>query len=207
MRRKPYSIVLFDEVEKAHADVFNLLLQVLDDGRITDSQGRVVSFKNSIIIMTSNLGSNYILESPDVARDAVMGAVRAHFRPEFVNRIDEFVLFDSLQKEQIKSIVRLQARRVGERLASKKMALELRESAVDFLADKGFDPVYGARPVKRAVQRELETALAKAMLKGEFGENDVVLVDADSMGLVLRRGGHADTGSFSGSERGYADVR
>ena len=207
MRRKPYSVVLFDEVEKAHADVFNLLLQVLDDGRITDSQGRVVSFKNALIIMTSNLGSNYILESPDVAREQVMAAVRAHFRPEFVNRIDEFVLFDSLRKEQIKSIVRLQARRVGERLAAKKMAFELRESGVDFLADKGYDPVYGARPVKRAVQRELETALAKAMLRGEFGEGDTVIVDADRMGLVLRRGGHADAGAFGDSERPYADVR
>jgi ATP-dependent Clp protease ATP-binding subunit ClpB len=189
VRRKPYSVILFDEVEKAHADVFNLLLQVLDDGRITDSQGRVVSFKNSIIIMTSNLGSSYILESSDAARDAVIGAVRAHFRPEFVNRIDEFVIFDSLKKEEIKEIVRLQAKRVGKRLEEKKMALNLQESAVEYLADKGFDPVYGARPVKRAVQRDLETALAKAMLRGEFGEGDEVIVEADNLGLLMRRGG------------------
>lgn len=193
VRRRPYSVILFDEVEKAHADVFNLLLQVLDDGHITDSQGRVVSFKNSIIIMTSNLGSSYILESSEQARDAVMAAVRAHFRPEFINRIDEFVLFDSLKKEEIKSIVRLQAKRVGKRLEEKKMALDLRESAVDYLADKGFDPVYGARPVKRAVQRDLETALAKSMLRGEFGEGDEVIVEADHMGLLMRRGARIGT--------------
>jgi ATP-dependent Clp protease ATP-binding subunit ClpB len=189
VRRRPYSVILFDEVEKAHADVFNLLLQVLDDGRITDSQGRVVSFKNSIIIMTSNLGSTYLLEeNKDTARDNVMAAVRAHFRPEFINRIDEFVLFDALNKEQIKGIVRIQAARVAKRLVDKKMTLDLRDSAVDFLANKGFDPVYGARPVKRAVQRDLETVLAKAMLRGEFNEGDTVVVEADDRGLVLSRG-------------------
>lgn len=189
VRRRPYAVVLFDEVEKAHADVFNLLLQVLDDGRITDSQGRVVSFKNTIIIMTSNLGSTYILEDDkEVARGKVMEAVRAHFRPEFINRIDEFVMFDALKKEQIKSIVRLQAERVALRLTDKKMVLDLRDSAAEYLANKGFDPVYGARPVKRAVQRDLETVLAKAILRGEFNEGDQVIVEADDRGLVLTRG-------------------
>lgn len=163
VRRRPYAVVLFDEVEKAHADVFNILLQILDDGRVTDSQGRTVSFKNSILIMTSNLGSGVILEEPNRERqkETVMSFVRGTFRPEFVNRIDEFIIFDSLRLDQIKEIVRLQAKRVAARLAEKKMKLQLEDSAVDYLAAKGFDPVYGARPVKRAVQRELETALAK----------------------------------------------
>ena len=189
VRRRPYSVILFDEVEKAHADVFNLLLQVLDDGRITDSQGRVVSFKNSIIIMTSNLGSTYLLEDDkDAARDKVMAAVRGHFRPEFINRVDEFVLFDALRKEQIREIVKLQARSVAKRLQAKKMALDLRESAIDFLANRGFDPVYGARPVKRAVQQNLENKISKAIIRGEFGEGDCVVVEADDRGLVLSRG-------------------
>lgn len=188
VRRKPYCVILFDEVEKAHADVFNILLQVLDDGRITDSQGRVVSFKNALIIMTSNLGSQFLLEDSDAAREAVMEVVRGHFKPEFINRIDEFVLFDALKKDQIKRIVRLQAARVADRLREKRMGFELRDSAADWLADKGFDPVYGARPVKRAVQRELETVLAKAMLRGEFVANDTVVVEADDRGLVLTKG-------------------
>jgi ATP-dependent Clp protease ATP-binding subunit ClpB len=206
VRRKPYSVILFDEVEKAHADVFNLLLQVLDDGRITDSQGRVVSFKNSIIIMTSNLGSTFILEDPATARDKVMQAVQMHFRPEFINRVDEFVIFDALKKDEIKKIVRLQAHRVAMRLMDKKMALDLRESAVEFLADKGFDPVFGARPVKRAVQRDLETVLAKAILRGEYGEGDTVVVEADSRGLTLSIGhlGAAAVGESYGVGAGVA---
>lgn len=198
VRRRPYAVILFDEVEKAHADVFNILLQVLDDGRITDSQGRTVSFKNAIIIMTSNLGSSAILEGfmdRQGMRDTVMSMVRSHFRPEFVNRIDEFIIFDPLQLGQIKQIVRLQAKRVAERLADKKMRLELDESAVTYLAEKGFDPVFGARPVKRAVQRELETSLAKAMLRGEFQEEDTVVVTADDQGLVLKKGQRSDATS------------
>ncbi|GMH37305.1 hypothetical protein BSKO_05178 [Bryopsis sp. KO-2023] len=191
VRRRPYAVVLFDEVEKAHADVFNILLQILDDGRVTDSQGRVVSFKNVIIILTSNLGSQTILEEsdPQRKRDVVMGYVRTNFRPEFVNRIDEYIIFDALELDQIKQIVRLQAKRVADRLSDKKIKLELQEGAIDFLAAKGFDPVYGARPVKRAVQRELETTLAKSLLRGEFGEEDTVIVDAhggaEADGLVL----------------------
>lgn len=196
VRRKPYCVILFDEVEKAHADVFNILLQVLDDGRVTDSQGRVVSFKNALIIMTSNLGSGYILDDPEAAQEHVMAAVRGHFRPEFINRIDEFAIFDPLQRDQIKSIVRLQALRVGERLESKKMRLEMTEEAVEFLVEKGYDPVYGARPVKRAVQRELETALAKSMLRGDVEEGDVVVADVDPEGrgisLTARKGAAAD---------------
>ncbi|KAK9844153.1 hypothetical protein WJX81_006180 [Elliptochloris bilobata] len=182
VRRRPYSVVLFDEVEKAHNDVFNILLQVLDDGRVTDSQGRTISFKNTIIIMTSNLGSHVILEgvasNPEAVKETVMQLVRANFRPEFVNRVDDFVVFEALKKDEIKHIVRLQAERVNERLRDKKMRMGLTDAAVDYLAAKGFDPVYGARPVKRAVQRELETGLAKALLRGDIGEEDTVLVDA-----------------------------
>lgn len=181
VRRRPYCVVLFDEVEKAHADVFNILLQILDDGRVTDSQGRTVSFKNALIILTSNLGSAAILEAGgnrEAARDAVMAAVRSHFRPEFVNRVDEFVVFDGLSQSQIASIVRLQAKRVADRLASKKIKLDLDESAVEYLAAVGYDPVFGARPVKRAVQRELETGLAKALLRGDIVDEDGVRVSA-----------------------------
>jgi len=189
VRRRPYSVILFDEVEKAHADVFNVLLQVLDDGRVTDSQGRQVSFKNSIIILTSNLGSGAIMEADGdvpLMRNMVMSAVRSHFRPEFINRIDEFIIFDPLRLEQIKSIVRLQVKRVAGRLADKKIKLQLEDSAVEYLGRQGYDPVYGARPVKRVVQRELETTLAKALLRGDFVEEDTVVVEADSKGLILR---------------------
>ncbi|GIL72045.1 hypothetical protein Vretimale_553 [Volvox reticuliferus] len=201
VRRRPYAVILFDEVEKAHADVFNVLLQILDDGRVTDSQGRVVSFKNAIIILTSNLGSANILEmaaalegddqaAKAAIKNLVMAQVRTHFRPEFVNRIDEFIIFDPLSQDQIASIVRLQARRVAERLADKKIGLELTDAAVRHLASVGYDPVYGARPVKRAVQRELETNIAKALLRGEFVEDDTVVVEADELhgGLVLKHG-------------------
>jgi ATP-dependent Clp protease ATP-binding subunit ClpB len=187
---------LFDEVEKAHADVFNILLQILDDGMVTDSQGRKVSFKNTIIIMTSNMGSTAILEmggkEPERVKDVVMDQVRSHFRPEFVNRIDEFIVFGGLDREQIAVIVRLQAKRVQERLASRKIKLQLDDSAVNYLADKGFDPVFGARPVKRAVQQQLETVIAKALLRGEFGEEDVIVVSAPKEGapdqVVLSHG-------------------
>ena len=185
VRRRPYSVVLFDEVEKAHADVFNVLLQILDDGRVTDSQGRVVNFKNTLIILTSNLGSGAILDAldrpdmkPEELKDEVMGMVRSHFRPEFVNRIDEFVVFEALKRDQVAAIVRLQVKRVQERLAPKKISLSLEDSAVEYLSAIGYDPVFGARPVKRAVQRELETGLAKALLRGDFGEEDTVVVSA-----------------------------
>eukprot|EP00884_Botryococcus_braunii_P017669 jgi/Botrbrau1/4586/Bobra.60_2s0072.1 len=183
VRRRPYAVVLFDEVEKAHGDVFNVLLQILDDGRVTDSQGRTVSFKNAIIIMTSNMGSTVILEgmgkaSSEEIKEEVMELVRGHFRPEFVNRIDEFVLFEGLNKEQIRRIVRIQANRVAERLAARKIQMILEDSAVDYLAEKGYDPMYGARPVKRVVQQELETGLAKAILRGDLSEDDTVVISA-----------------------------
>ncbi|CAD7704818.1 unnamed protein product [Ostreobium quekettii] len=206
IRRRPYAVVLFDEIEKAHGDVFNILLQLLDDGIVTDSQGRTVSFKNCIIIMTSNLGSSASLEETDKGRrtDMVMSLVRSTFRPEFVNRIDEYIMFDPLRLEEIKSIVLLQAQRLAQRLADKKIKIELQDSAVEYLAAKGFDPVFGARPVKRAVQRELETKLAKAMLRGEFQEEDTVIVEADggqeAEGLSLRRLEQAGRNSAVGVE-------
>eukprot|EP00208_Stichococcus_sp_RCC1054_P006167 CAMPEP_0206137422 /NCGR_PEP_ID=MMETSP1473-20131121/2545_1 /ASSEMBLY_ACC=CAM_ASM_001109 /TAXON_ID=1461547 /ORGANISM="Stichococcus sp, Strain RCC1054" /LENGTH=989 /DNA_ID=CAMNT_0053530491 /DNA_START=123 /DNA_END=3092 /DNA_ORIENTATION=- len=188
VRRRPYSVVLFDEVEKAHADVFNVLLQILDDGIVTDSQGRKVSFKNTIIILTSNLGSQAILDmgraggggaqSHEQLKELVMGTVNTFFRPEFINRIDDFVIFEGLNRQQIGTIVRLQAQRVADRLKSRKIKLELTDSAVDFLADKGYDPAFGARPVKRAVQQNLETVIAKALLRGDFGEEDTIVVEA-----------------------------
>ena len=178
VRRRPYAVVLFDETEKAHADVFNVLLQILDDGRVTDSQGRAVSFRNAVIILTSNIGSSFILEEgADAAQQRVMAAVRGHFRPEFVNRIDEFIVFRALGTAEIARIVRLQIARVSARLAVRKMGLVVTDAAVDHLAQIGFDPVYGARPVKRAIQHGLETLLAQAVLRGEFGDEDTVIVD------------------------------
>jgi ATP-dependent Clp protease ATP-binding subunit ClpB len=195
VRRRPYSVILFDECEKAHGDVFNILLQILDDGRVTDSQGRTVNFKNAVVIMTSNIGSAAILEAmetdPDTVKERVTSQVRTHFRPEFINRIDEFIVFQGLQKDQIKSIVKLQADRVQKRLSDKKMRMELTDDAVDHLAEKGYDPAFGARPVKRVVQQELETALAKGILRGDFVEGDTIVVEApggaEAHGLVLKR--------------------
>ena len=199
VRRRPYAVVLFDETEKAHGDVFNVLLQILDDGRVTDSQGRVVSFRNAIVIMTSNIGSSHVLEEDDAqaAKDRVMAAVRSHFRPEFVNRIDEFIVFHPLGSVQIEKIVRLQVQRVAGRLAGRKIGLTLSDAAVQFLAEArgrarsrvsplpvhsppaqvGYDPVYGARPVKRAIQHSLETLLAQAILRGDVEDEDQVTVD------------------------------
>jgi ATP-dependent Clp protease ATP-binding subunit ClpB len=183
VRRRPYSVILFDEIEKAHPDVFNVMLQILDDGRVTDSQGRTVDFKNTIIIMTSNIGSQYIFEYGgddaryEEMRVRVMEAVRASFRPEFLNRIDELIIFHSLQKSELREIVKIQIKRLEKRLAERKMALKLSDSALDFLADLGFDPVYGARPLKRAIQRELETAIAKQILRGEYTDGDTIFVD------------------------------
>jgi len=195
VRRRPYSVILFDEVEKAHGDVFNVLLQILDDGRVTDSQGRTVNFKNCVIILTSNIGSAAILEamesgvSPMELKERVTSQVRSHFRPEFINRIDEFIVFQGLQKNQIQAIVRLQADKVKQRLAEKKIKMELHESAVEYLANRGYEPAFGARPVKRVVQQELETALAKGILRGDFGEDDVVVIEAVAGRLVVKKGG------------------
>jgi len=185
VRRRPYAVVLFDEMEKAHADVFNILLQILDDGRITDSQGRTVDFKNAIIIMTSNVGSQHMFQensgpgevNEQLRKDNVMGAVRELFRPEFINRVDDFITFDPLSLLELREIVQLQVARVVKRLESKKMKLSLSPAAVDHIALVGYDPIYGARPVKRAVQSQLETMLAKAILRGEIKDEDTITVD------------------------------
>lgn len=194
IRRRPYSVILFDEIEKAHPDVFNVMLQILDDGRLTDSQGRLVDFKNTIIIMTSNIGSQMILdisgdnERYEEMRSRVLGALRDNFRPEFLNRIDEIIIFHALQRQELRRIVKLQIQSLEGRLAEQKLSLRLSESALDFLADVGFDPVYGARPLKRAIQRYLETAIAKALLRGEFQEGDTIFADiGDDERLHLKR--------------------
>jgi len=182
VRRRPYSVILFDEIEKAHPDVFNILLQILDDGRLTDGQGRTVDFKNTVIIMTSNLGSGW-LSDPTVGRDEavrrVMDAVREHFRPEFLNRIDEMVVFNTLSSEHIRAIVEIQLGHLRERLAARGLTLEVTDAAKERLAAEGFDPAYGARPLKRVIQKRLQDPLAVKVLEGEFREGDRVVVDVD----------------------------
>jgi ATP-dependent Clp protease ATP-binding subunit ClpB len=193
IRRRPYAVVLFDEIEKAHPDVFNVFLQILDDGRVTDAQGRTVDFKNTIIIMTSNIGSQYILDVAgddsryDEMRSRVMEAMRNSFRPEFLNRIDEVIIFHSLDKSELSQIVRLQVQRLSQRLADRKISLKLSDAAIDFLAEVGYDPVFGARPLKRAIQRELETQIAKAILRGEFTDGDTIFVDVENERLAFKR--------------------
>ncbi|KAG0584395.1 hypothetical protein M758_3G206900 [Ceratodon purpureus] len=191
VRRRPYAVILFDEIEKAHSDVFNIFLQILDDGRVTDSQGRKVSFTNSVIIMTSNVGSQYILNSAEslagsskeviyeAMRARVMDAARETFRPEFMNRIDEYIVFQPLDRDQISRIVELQLDRVQNRLKDRKIVLKVTESAIQLLASLGYDPVYGARPVKRVIQQCVENELARSILKGDFKEEDTILVDTD----------------------------
>lgn len=190
VRRRPYSVILFDEIEKAHPDVFNIMLQILDDGRVTDAQGHTVDFKNSVIIMTSNVGSQYILDvagDEEQMRSRVMEAMRATFRPEFLNRIDEMIIFHSLSKRELRQIVLLQVQRLEKRLADRKMSLKLSESAIDFLAEIGYDPVYGARPLKRGIQRELETQMAKGILRGDFVDGDTIFVDIENERLAFKR--------------------
>jgi len=175
IRRRPYSVVLFDEIEKAHPEVFNVLLQILDDGRMTDGHGRTVDFKNTIIIMTSNVGSQWIQTHTGSERtemeESVTEALRASFKPEFLNRIDEIIIFDNLTPEQIAQIVEIQMARLGKRLAEKNIRLNLQENAKAFLAAKGYDPVYGARPLKRALQQYIENPLAMQILNGEISES------------------------------------
>ncbi|PSN19328.1 ATP-dependent chaperone ClpB [filamentous cyanobacterium CCP5] len=193
VRRRPFAVILFDEIEKAHPDVFNVMLQILDDGRVTDAQGHTVDFKNSIIIMTSNIGSQHILdisgddERYDEMKSRVMDALRGNFRPEFLNRVDEMIIFHALRKEQLRNIVKLQIQRLEERLEERKMAVRLSDSALDFLAEVGYDPVYGARPLKRAIQRELETQIAKGILRGDFVEGDTIYVDVENERLAFKR--------------------
>ena len=190
VRRKPYSVVLFDEIEKAHPDVFNVLLQVLDDGRITDSQGRTVDFKNTILIMTSNIGSQYLLDGiqddgsiSEEARNLVMQDLRAHFRPEFLNRLDETIMFKPLTKDNIGHIVDLLLKGLNKRLADQELTVELSPAAKQFVIEGGYDPVYGARPLKRFVQKEVETSTAKLILGGQVSEGDTILLDVENGGL------------------------
>ena len=194
VRRKPYSVVLFDEVEKAHPDVFNVLLQVLDDGRVTDSLGRTVDFKNTIIIMTSNIGSEYLLEGidengqiKDEARQLATNDLHAHFRPEFINRLDEIIMFKPLTKENISGIVNLLIDDLNKRLVDKELKIELREDAKDFIVDNGYDPAFGARPLKRYVQKTVETLVAKLILAGDLNTGDTIVIECDGSGLVAKR--------------------
>jgi len=183
IRRYPYSVLLLDEVEKAHPDVFNILLQVLDDGRITDSQGRTVDFRNTIVVMTSNIGSDYMLEmSGDEARNEkvkkrVMDALRSHFRPEFLNRVDDIILFQTLTLQELRKIVSIQLQRVYRLLAAQKIGLELTPAAQNYLAEEGNDPAYGARPLKRIIQKEIENPIATKILENAFIEGDTIFVD------------------------------
>jgi ATP-dependent Clp protease ATP-binding subunit ClpB len=191
VRRKPYSVILLDEIEKAHPDVFNVLLQVLDDGRMTDGQGRTVDFKNTVIVMTSNLGSHRIQSmeesDPQLVKLAVMAEVRGHFRPEFVNRIDELVVFHALDDKQIGAIARIQLNTLQQRLAKMEIGLRISDAALHKLAEAGFDPVYGARPLKRAIQQEVENPLSKAILEGRFGPKDTVEIDVAGSELGFRK--------------------
>jgi ATP-dependent Clp protease ATP-binding subunit ClpB len=191
VRRRPYSVVLLDEIEKAHPDVFNVLLQVLDDGRLTDGQGRTVDFRNTVLIMTSNLGGQLIQEMAsrpfDEVRDAVMGVLRDHFRPEFLNRVDEVIVFKPLTQEQLGAIVDIQLDRLQKRLDERKIKLALSDGARKLLIERGWDPVYGARPLKRAIQRMVQDPLAMYILGGKFGEGDTVEVEARSGELVFAK--------------------
>jgi len=191
VRRKPYSVILLDEIEKAHADVFNILLQVMDDGRLTDGQGRTVDFRNTVLVMTSNLGSHLIQDmaakvSYEQLKEAVMGVVTEHFRPEFINRIDEITVFHPLSKEQIVRIAEIQIHYVAERLKSRDIILEVDNEAMDLLGAEGFDPVYGARPLKRTIQQQLENPLAQRILRGDLKSGDTIQVSCEKGELVFR---------------------
>jgi ATP-dependent Clp protease ATP-binding subunit ClpB len=190
VRRRPYTVILLDEIEKAHPDVFDILLQVLDDGRLTDGQGRTVDFRNTILILTSNLGAHFLQDQTLSAQEreqAVMNVVRGNFKPEFLNRLDDVVVFDALSREELGRIVTLQIAAVGRRLADRRIELEVDQAATDWLAEVGFDPAYGARPLKRLVQREIGDALARLILRGEVHDGDTVSVGtrSDGDGLAL----------------------
>ena len=193
VRRKPYSVVLFDEIEKAHPDVFNVLLQVLDDGRITDSQGRTVDFKNTILIMTSNLGADYLLEGisedgtiAEESESMVMNELRSRFRPEFLNRLDEIIMFKPLTKTDIYAIIDLLAADINKRLVEKELSVELTPEAKQMIVDGGYDPMYGARPLKRYLQKNVETLAAKLILSGDVGSGDVILIDVAESRLIAK---------------------
>ena len=184
VRRKPYSVVLFDEIEKAHPDVFNVLLQVLDDGRITDSKGKTVDFKNTILIMTSNIGSSYLLdgigdngEITEDAKNKVMEDLRMHFRPEFLNRLDETIMFKPFTNDNIGNIIDLLVTDLNKRLADKELTLKITDEAKNYIMDHGYDPIYGARPLKRYIQKNVDTLVAKLILAGNVGAQDVITID------------------------------
>jgi len=191
IRRRPYSVILFDEIEKAHPDVFNILLQILDDGRLTDSQGRTVDFRNAVLIMTSNIGSQYLIEAGteqvtwEQAETKVMELLRQAFKPEFLNRVDDIIMFRPLSHEDIAQIVDIQIKRVEKLLADRKLTLEVTPAAKQLLVAEGYDPVYGARPLKRAIQRLLQNPLAVAVLEGQYAEGDRILVDRAKDGNSL----------------------
>jgi ATP-dependent Clp protease ATP-binding subunit ClpB len=190
VRRRPYQVILFDEVEKAHPDVFNVLLQVLDDGVLTDGQGRHVDFKQTLIILTSNLGAQALSQLPDgvdssAAKRDVMDAVRAHFRPEFLNRLDETIIFDRLARDDMAGIVTIQLGLLAKRLAGRNISLDLDDAALQWLADEGYDPVFGARPLKRVIQRALQDQLAEMILGGDVMDGDVIKVTAGADGLIV----------------------
>jgi ATP-dependent Clp protease ATP-binding subunit ClpB len=188
VRRRPYSVVLFDEIEKAHPDVWNILLQIMEDGRLTDSQGRTIDFKNTLVIMTSNIGAQYITEqeSKEARSRLVMDALRAHFRPEFLNRIDEIVIFDRLSEDDLKKIVEIQLHRLMKRLEQRKITLQLTDAAKALVAMQGYDPVFGARPLKRAMQRLILDPLSLEILEGRFGEGQTVVADANNDALKFK---------------------
>ena len=190
VRRRPYSVILLDEVEKAHQDVFNVLLQVLDDGRLTDGQGRTVDFRNTLIVMTSNLGAEYLVNQPegqdtDAVRDEVMGAVRSHFRPEFLNRVDEIILFHRLKRADMGAIVDIQIERLKKLLIEREIGLELDKTARGWLAEKGYDPAYGARPLKRVIQKNIQDPLAELILAGKVKAGDTPRVSLGAGGLMI----------------------
>ena len=191
VRRRPYAVILFDEVEKAHPDVFNVMLQILDDGRVTDGQGRTVDFTNAVLILTSNIGSQSILDlggddsQHQEMESRVNEALRGHFRPEFLNRIDDTIIFHSLRRDELRQIVSLQVERLRQRLIERKIELKISEEATDWLANAGYDPIYGARPLKRAIQRELETPMAKAILAGLYAEGTSAHINVKEGKLIL----------------------
>jgi len=194
VRRKPYSVLLFDEMEKAHPDTFNIMLQLLDDGRLTDSKGNVVNFRNTIVIFTSNIGSQDILDlngedesQKEEMNRRVTQAMKDNFKPEFLNRIDEHVIFNSLGKKELRGIVKIEIKRLEKRLSDRDITLAITPAALSFLADVGFDPVYGARPLKRTIQRELETVIARGILGGEYGDGDSIMVDEVNERLEIKK--------------------
>ena len=193
VRRKPYSVLLFDEIEKAHPDVFNILLQILDDGRLTDGHGRTVDFKNTIAIMTSNIGSQW-LQDPSLGdeerRDRTMEALRATFKPEFLNRIDDIIIFRSLTMEDIERIIDIQLGLIRKRLQERKLTMELTEKAKDYIAQEGYSPVYGARPLKRVLQKQILDSLAMQILEGAFVEGDHIVIDLEDNRIVFNKGGN-----------------